>query len=247
MKGVVHVLLWGITDCGLVRKNNQDAYACRVEHGIGLGIVCDGMGGARAGNIASRLALETFSETFFNGIPEDGKTEYPALLTAAAEKANQAVFLRSSQEEECRGMGTTLVAVAADAERAYVINVGDSRCYQINSESIRQITRDHSLVGDLVARGDITPEEARCHPRKNLITRALGVEQTLRADLFELERCEGSILLLCSDGLSNVVADPELLYEIIHGGDLENCCQRLLDIALSRGAPDNVTVVLMQL
>lgn len=239
--------LWGITDRGSVRKDNQDAYACRVESGVGLGIVCDGMGGARAGNIASSLALETFLDALFESAPQEEKTEWAARMTAAAEKANQAVFLRSVTEEECRGMGTTLVAAVADEERISVLNIGDSRCYLIDSESIKQVTRDHSLVSDLVARGDITPEEARSHPRKNLITRALGVERMIRADLFELERNAGSVLLLCSDGLSNMVTDPELLYEIIHGGALESCCQRLLDIALSRGAPDNVTAVVMQL
>lgn len=239
--------LWGITDRGSVRKENQDTYAVRTERGIGLGVVCDGMGGARAGNVASRLAMETFTDAVFRGIPEEGDCEWAAVLTDAAQKANHEVFLRSATEEDCHGMGTTLVAALAVEQRVMVVNIGDSRCYRINAESIRQITRDHSLVGDMLARGDITPEEARSHPRKNLITRALGVERNIRVDQFELELSSGEFLLLCSDGLSNLVTEPEMLYEIIHGSDLNSCCRRLLEIALSRGAPDNVTAVLMQL
>jgi protein phosphatase len=109
------------------------------------------------------------------------------------------------------------------------------------------VTRDHSLVSDLVARGDITPEQARNHPNKNLITRVLGVEERVRPDVFHIPCRTGSYLLLCSDGLSNIVTDPELLYEVIHGGEPEDCCQRLLEVALSRGAPDNVTAVLVEL
>lgn len=239
--------LFGITDRGSVRKDNQDAYACKMDGELGLGVVCDGMGGARAGNVASNLTVEIFSEAVWSGVLQDGTTDWAELMNAAAKTANEVVFRRSETDEECRGMGTTLVAAAVHGDRVSVLNIGDSRCYLITEESITQITRDHSLVGDLVERGDITPEEARCHPQKNLITRALGVERMVRADLFELERQDGNVLLLCSDGLSNVVTDPELLYEIIHGGKLNTCCQRLLDIAITRGAPDNVTAVLMQL
>lgn len=238
---------FGITDRGSVRKDNQDAYSYRTEQNCGLGIVCDGMGGARAGNIASSLAVETFTNAVWTAFAQETDKTQTAILTHAAEQANETVFHRSQCDEECRGMGTTLVAAAVQGDRVTVLNIGDSRCYLVQPDSIVQVTRDHSLVGDLVQRGDITPEEARSHPQKNLITRALGVERVVRPDLFELERTEGSVLLLCSDGLSNVVTDPELLYEIIHGGDLETCCRRLLDIAVSRGAPDNVTAVLIQL
>ncbi|HIY16701.1 MAG TPA: SpoIIE family protein phosphatase, partial [Candidatus Intestinimonas stercorigallinarum] len=126
-------------------------------------------------------------------------------------------------------------------------NIGDSRCYLVQPEGISRITRDHSLVEDLVARGQITPEQARQHPQKNLITRALGAEAKLRADLYRQDLTDGDALLLCSDGLSNTVTDQELLYEVLHGGPGEDCCRRLLDIALSRGAPDNVTAVLLQM
>ena len=144
-------------------------------------------------------------------------------------------------------MGTTMVAVLVVEDTAYLLNIGDSRAYHIDRDGITRLTRDHSVVEDMVARGDITPEQARTHPRKNLITRALGAEERIRADLYERQLKSGDHLLLCSDGLSNIVTDQELLYEVIHGGEIEECCQRLLDIALSRGAPDNVTAVLFQI
>ena len=131
-------------------------------------------------------------------------------------------------------------------KQATLLNVGDSRAYLINEGGIRQITRDHSVVEDLVSSGRLTREEARNHPRKNLITRALGCEPQLRADLFHIDVEQGDYLLLCSDGLSNLLAEQEILYEVIHGGEGDTCCQRLLEIALHRGAPDNVTVVLVR-
>ena len=144
-------------------------------------------------------------------------------------------------------MGTTMVAALVVEQTAYLLNIGDSRAYHISREGIRRVTRDHSVVEDMVARGDITPEEARNHPRKNLITRALGSEERIRADLYEQALAGGDFLLLCSDGLSNIVTDQEMLYEALHGGAPEDCCQRLLDIAMSRGAPDNVTAVLFEI
>ena len=210
---------WGITDKGAVRTQNQDGFYLDVpsEH-LAVGVVCDGMGGAKAGNIASLIAVETFVDAL-QGMQPDGDGE----------------------------AGTTMVAALVVEQTAYLLNIGDSRAYHINENGITRLTRDHSVVEDMVARGDITPEEARTHPRKNLITRALGSEERIRADLYEKELQPGDFLLLCSDGLSNIVTDQELLYEAIHGGEPSDCCQRLLHITLSRGAPDNVTAVLFQI
>ena len=214
----------------------------------GFAVVCDGMGGARAGGVASKQASEIFHQNLFARLPDTKAEELPELLIGVAEDANRAIFRRSATEAECRGMGTTVVAVAAtEGDNVCVVNVGDSRCYLVDSQSITQVTRDHSLVNDLVARGDITPEQARNHPNKNLITRVLGVEERVKPDVFHVQRRKGSFLLLCSDGLSNAVTDPELLYEVIHGGEPEDCCLRLLEVALSKGASDNVTAVLVQL
>ena len=236
---------WGITDKGAVRQQNQDAYYLDVPSELlAVGLVCDGMGGARAGNVASTMAVETFVTTLQGWEQADSTPQ--ELLVQAAERANEAVFRRASQDPDCRGMGTTMVAVLVQEETAHVLNIGDSRAYHINQAGIVKVTRDHSVVEDLVLRGDITPEQARVHPQKNLITRALGAEERVRSDLYQRQLEPGDFLLLCSDGLSNMLTDQELLYEVIHGGEAENCCQRLLDIALSRHAPDNVTAVLLQ-
>ena len=240
--------IWGITDVGVVRKQNQDNYHIELlAEDMALGIVCDGMGGAKAGNVASQLAVETFLDTANAQPPEQWRNEPEALLHFAAEQANGAVHFRASVDADCRGMGTTMVVALAIGNQAYILNIGDSRCYLVRPEGISRVTRDHSVVEDLVARGQITPEQARQHPQKNLITRALGAESQLRADLVRQSVEPGDALLLCSDGLSNVVSDQELLYEVLHGGPAEDCCRRLLDIALSRGAPDNVTAVLLQM
>ncbi len=236
--------VWGVTDRGAVRQQNQDAYAARVlDDGRAIALVCDGMGGARAGNVASTMAVELFMEEFLKP-GQEGPVEEQ--MGHAASVANQAVFQRSATDPECAGMGTTMVAVLAGAEEAVILNEGDSRCYHINDEGIVLVTRDHSLVEDLVERGELTREQARTHPHKNLITRALGAEPVLMADCFRQPLAAGDCLLLCSDGLSNVVNEQEMLYEVVHGGETEQCCQRLLNIALSRGAPDNVTVVLIK-
>ncbi len=236
--------VWGVTDRGAVRQQNQDAYAARVlEDGRAIALVCDGMGGARAGNVASTMAVKLFMEEFLRPGQKDSVEEQ---MGHAASVANQAVFQRSATDPECAGMGTTMVAVLAGAEEAVILNEGDSRCYHINDEGIVLVTRDHSLVEDLVERGELTREQARTHPHRNLITRALGAEPVLMADCFRQPLSPGDCLLLCSDGLSNVVNEQEMLYEVVHGGAPEQCCQRLLNIALSRGAPDNVTVVLMR-
>lgn len=236
--------VWGVTDRGAVRQQNQDAYAARVlEDGRVIALVCDGMGGARAGNVASTMAVERFMEEFFKP-GQDGPVE--ERIGHAASVANQEIFARSIHDEACTGMGTTLVAVLAGEQAAVLLNEGDSRAYHIAQGQIRRITRDHSLVEDLVQRGELTREEARVHPHRNLITRALGSEPELRADYFRQPLEPGDLLLLCSDGLSNMLTDQELLEETARNDGLEACCQRLLQRALERGAPDNVTAVLIQ-
>lgn len=240
--------IWGITDTGSVRSQNQDYYYMElVEPGVSLAIVCDGMGGAKSGNVASRLAVETFLSAIRSCPVESWRTEPEAALTSSAEQANEIVHYRAGVDPNCRGMGTTMVAALVIEDMAYLLNIGDSRAYLIREDGITRITRDHSVVEALLARGEITPEQARQHPQKNLITRALGSESNVQADLFRQKLTPGDVLLLCSDGLVNVITDQEILYEVLHGGSIESCCQRLLDMTLSRGAPDNVTIVLLQM
>ncbi|WP_251446536.1 Stp1/IreP family PP2C-type Ser/Thr phosphatase [Vermiculatibacterium agrestimuris] len=243
------IRFWGITDVGAVRAQNQDSYYLKpAGDGLVTAVVCDGMGGARAGNVASSLAVETASEHLESLTTEALAASPGEALTQAASVANDAIFCKAALEPECLGMGTTMVsAVAFPDGHITVLNIGDSRAYHVCEEGIAKVTRDHSVVEDLVHRGEITPEEARLHPQKNLITRCLGSESAARTDLYEVVLQSGEFLLLCTDGLSNVLNDQELLYEIIHGGEPETCCQRMLDIALSRGAPDNVTAVLIQM
>lgn len=234
--------IWGITHRGAVRPQNQDAYDARtLEDGRIIALVCDGMGGARAGNVASAMAVDLFIQDFLSGSGDDQER-----MQVAAARANQEIFQRAATDQECVGMGTTLVAALAGEEGAVILNEGDSRAYHINQEGIVLVTRDHSLVEDMVERGELTRDQARTHPNKNLITRALGAEPVLLADCFRQPMAPGDYLLLCSDGLSNIVTEQEMLYEVIHGGEAAACCQRLLDIALHRGAPDNVTVVLIR-
>ena len=208
--------MWGITHRGAVRQQNQDAYAMQ-ELGDGrvVALVCDGMGGARAGNVASTMAVDIFMNTFLQA---DRGSDQERMQQAAAQ-ANQEIFQRSSTDEDCVGMGTTLVAALAGDGEAVILNEGDSRAYHVNQNGIALVTRDHSLVEDMVARGELTRDQARTHPHKNLITRALGAEPVLLADCFRQSLLPGEYLLLCSDGLSNVVTDQEMLYEIIHGGE----------------------------
>ena len=240
--------VWGATDKGNVRKQNQDYY----RHGeVGqdqyLAVVCDGMGGAKSGDVASRLASEVFLEDVRQtAVPEMEQQEIVKMLVTAVRSANRAVYEQSQVSPDFAGMGTTLVAVFLQEDGAYIVNVGDSRCYYVAGDEIAQITEDHSVVGLMVARGQITEEEARVHPNKNLITRAVGTEPEVECDCFYLGLEEGEKLLLCSDGLSNLVTRTELLYEVTHGESLEEICFRLIDIAKDRGASDNVTVVLME-
>lgn len=240
---------WAITDKGIVRKQNQDTFfvCCDEEKKIALLVVCDGMGGAAAGNVASQLAIDTFTECVKSRLAGmQNQLNFAEIFEDALVKANAAVFESSMQNLEYRGMGTTLVAAIITEREAVVANVGDSRAYLITGYGITQVTRDHSIVEDMVARGDITREQARTHPSKNLITRALGTSSEVYPDIFFVDMQEGDYLFLCSDGLSNQVSDQEILYEIKRGERTPGACEKLLEIAMVRGAPDNITFVLFK-
>ena len=238
---------WGLSDIGKVRAQNQDVY--RIEeldrHTV-LAAVCDGMGGAKSGNIASRLAIDVFMDEVIRTYKASmSQEQIEQLLTGAVKLANFTVYDQARQFEDFAGMGTTLVAALVSGRNATIVNVGDSRCYHITREDIRRITVDHSLVQMMVDRGELTPEEARTYPGKNYITRAVGTEPTVESDLFAIRVDRGDALLLSSDGLHNEVEEQEILFEVVHGVNNDNCCQRLLDIANMRGSPDNVTSVLV--
>lgn len=240
---------WALTDVGNVRRQNQDAYQVeQLDKNTLLAVVCDGMGGAKSGNVASSLAVEVFVQELrrsWSGSMDTGKIDQA--LRSAAKLANFTVYDQAKQFAEFEGMGTTLVAALLRGHRATVINVGDSRCYHIGEDGIRQVTTDHSVVQMMVDRGDLTREMARTYPGKNLITRAIGTESMVSADIFHLEVAQGDFLFLCSDGISNMMDDQEILFEIAHGVNKQLCCQRLLEIAKNRGAPDNATSVLIMI
>lgn len=240
---------WGTTDPGCVRAQNQDAYQIAVlDRNTLLGVVCDGMGGAKSGNVASTLAVDVFVQevkrTWTAGMDEQ---QLEQMLCNAVKLANFTVYDQSRQFEEFTGMGTTLVAVLIHGKQATLVNVGDSRAYSVTSEGVHQLTTDHSLVQMMVSRGEMTPEQAKRYPGKNLITRAIGTEPVVECDVFHRKLTSGECLLMCSDGLSNLVDEQEILFEVVHGANKQSSCERLLEIAKNRGAPDNVTCVLIQI
>lgn len=240
---------WGLTDPGCVRTQNQDSYQIeQLDRNSLLCVVCDGMGGAKSGNIASTLAVDVFVQevkrTWTASLEQE---KIDQMLRGAVKLANFTVYDQAAQFEEFSGMGTTLAAVLIRGKEVTVVNVGDSRVYRVDKNGIRLLTKDHSLVQMMVERGELSPELARSYPGKNFITRAIGTETVVECDLFHSKVDKGDCLLLCSDGLSNMMDDQEILFEVVHGVNKQQCCQRLLDIAKNRGAPDNVTSVLIQI
>ena len=240
---------WGLTDPGCVRTQNQDAYQMEdLDRNTKLCVVCDGMGGAKSGNIASTLAIDVFvQEIKRTWNASMSSTKMDQMLREAVKLANFTVFDQAMQFEDFEGMGTTLTSALVSGKKVSVVNVGDSRVYAITRTGIKQLTRDHSLVQMMVDRGDLTPEVAKTYPGKNFITRAIGTEPMMLCDLFHLDVEKDDFILLCSDGLSNLMDDQEILFEVAHGVNKSHCGQRLLSIAQNRGAPDNVTSVLVQI
>lgn len=238
---------WGLTDMGCTRSQNQDAFQIEVlDKNTLLCVVCDGMGGAKSGNVASTLAVDVFTQEIKrNWTPNMDEEKLDQMLRNAVKLTNFTVYDQAQQFEEFTGMGTTLVAVLVQGKRAAVVNIGDSRTYHIGENGIRQITVDHSLVQMMVQRGELSPEQVKNYPGKNLITRAIGTEPVVECDIFYRELKRNDCLLLCTDGLSNQVDDLEILFEVAQVNEKEHCCERLLDIAKKRGAPDNVTSVLV--
>ena len=242
---------FGLTDKGKVRSENQDSFLLELcpERDCLIAALCDGMGGARAGGVASTLSIKSFVGKVYESLASDRKTiDYRELLQSACRDTNEAVYACARENEEYQGMGTTLVGgVIKQSGTGYIINVGDSRAYllQPKKNRIRQITRDHSLVEELIRFGAITRDQAREHPQRNVITRALGTEAIIDSDFFSFHLSPGELLLLCSDGLSNLLTDEELLEQAKASSEPEALCRRLMDMALENGAHDNVTVLVV--
>lgn len=219
----------------------------QLDENCSLCVVCDGMGGAKSGNVASAMAVEVFTQEIrATWRPGMTREDTENMLRCAVKLVNFAIFDQAAQFADFAGMGTTMVAALVEGKTATVVNVGDSRAYHISNEGIRKVTQDHSIVQLMVDRGELTEEEAKSYPGKNLITRAIGTDATVECDLFSLELERDDCVLLCTDGLSNLLDEQEILFEVAHDQQRENSCQRMLEIALNRGAPDNVTCLLLQ-
>ena len=238
---------FGITDKGRVRPTNQDIYRLEVrpEKESAFVLVCDGMGGANAGNVASRFAADSFLADAAGALDSapDEIVRHKTMLHAL-EKANDTVFGLAGRQPEFRGMGTTLVGAFVQGREASILNVGDSRAYLFDGETLRQVSEDHSYVEEMRRLGRISAEDARTHPQKNLITRAVGVDATVDGDLFEVELRDMDILLLCSDGLTGMVEDEKIAEVLAKAGTLEDKGRELLTLALEGGGRDNITVAL---
>ncbi len=233
------------TDIGIKRHSNQDDFAIlNLSDGACLTVVCDGMGGANAGDAASKKATEViasfFERSYRLGLDPQGIT---ALLQSAILSANIEIYDMANKNAELSGMGTTVVAAYISKAFVVISHVGDSRAYLINDE-VTQLTRDHSVVQSLIESGKLTPEEARVHPRRNVITRALGIEPEILVDSDEYILNEGESLLLCSDGLSNFATRDEIR-EIFLKNKPENMADALVNRANKNGGGDNITVVVV--
>lgn len=238
-----------LSDAGRVRDNNEDACGGFVpedtavlEQKGALFVVADGMGGHRGGEIASGIAVRTIGESYY----ASEEASPGAALVAALGAANAAIFEEASADATLLGMGTTCTALAIRGGQAFVGHVGDSRAYLLRGGEIGQITHDHSLVGEMVRSGIISDEDARTHPKRNVITRSLGVQDSVEADTLEtpLALEPGDTFVLCSDGLTSY-ADPGDLKEALKAGDPVGACRSLVDLANARGGRDNITVVVV--
>lgn len=235
------------TDIGLVRHSNQDAVKAGVLSGnTAWAVVCDGMGGANGGNIASALAVDKISEQILSsGSEHISDQSIKNLMISAIFNANVAIYDRAQEEEQLKGMGTTVVAAIVSRGIAHIAHAGDSRAYMIEPDGIRQITTDHSMVQELINSGDLTTQQARRHPQKNIITRALGVESGIEIDYCECKFTKDDILLLCTDGLTNYV-DEEQMERLVRELDTRLLPERLVELAKAGGGGDNVTVAVIR-
>lgn len=235
---------FSMTDKGMTREMNQDSVFTS-EKPIGnlpnLFVVADGMGGHKAGDYASKYAVEVL----LREIAGDDGTEPPAIMQRAIEAANRELLAESATDPKFHGMGTTIVLAVIKGSTLWTANVGDSRLYLID-EQIQQVTRDHSLVEEMVLKGELSKEEARVHRDKNIITRAVGVVAYVQADIYEQELPEGCRVLMCTDGLSNMVADDEILSIVKSQRDIVETVERLIQAANDNGGTDNITAIVIE-
>lgn len=241
------MIIYGATNIGKVRKDNQDSYMFdTLNQNVGFAVVCDGMGGALGGKTASSTAVNVFSKglsELSNYVNDNSEIDFKKIIN----NANSEIFEASQNLENLRGMGTTLVSVVVVNNSAHFINIGDSRAYLIRDGVFERITKDHSAVQDMIDQGIITEKQARNHPNKNIITRALGVNPEIEFDHFKRDVQENDIIVLCTDGITNYIADLEIPFEIAKHQNVESVPQKLIELANNRGGSDNSTVVVIKI
>ena len=238
--------VFGKSDIGMRRHSNQDAFQTGSLTGNAVwAVVCDGMGGANGGNVASQAAVESIAGRITSSYREDmDPGAVKKMLVDSVCEANTIVYEKAQQNSDLSGMGTTVVLALVREASLYLAHAGDSRAYVVSEGTIRQVTTDHSMVQEMVERGELTQQQARWHPRKNIITRALGVAPDIKVDYCELPFHDEDILLLCSDGLSNYV-DGEALYQYIVNNELSELADILVERTKELGGSDNITVVIV--
>lgn len=237
----LHYVAAAVTDRGRKRANNEDAFGFSLEHGVF--VVCDGMGGAAGGEVASSLAVD---EVLRSLSERDADAAMPRAAEEAVCAANAAIYSRAQRIPRLAGMGTTLVALVVEQDSAWVLNVGDSRCYRVRDGRLEQLTLDHSLVEEQIRVGRMSRHEASRSPLRNVITRAVGTQDCVTPDCFQFEAQSGDIFLLCSDGLTRELPDQAIGELLREDGPVEARAKRLVDAANKAGGGDNITCVVVQ-
>lgn len=233
------------TDIGRIRSVNEDCAAVRTDNGMTLALLADGMGGHKAGDVASQMTIDVLQCELIAIHHEMSAKQWEEAMMRAIDRANTEVYNRAIQSTEFLGMGTTLVIGIMSRNRLSIAHIGDSRAYLLHKGQFTRITEDHSLVNELLKTGQISEQEANLHPRRNVITRALGTDRSIEADISHTEWYQGDILLLCTDGLSNLLSESSMVEILNMDLPLEGKADLLIERALEAGGEDNVTVVLV--
>lgn len=238
--------IYSKSDIGLIRDSNQDSFSAEsIGDNVALAVVCDGMGGVNGGDIASKIAADEISNHVLKNYNKDfNKEDIKELLEDAVNIANAKIYDKSKDDIKLQGMGTTVVAALVCDKELYIVHVGDSRAYIINDKEIKKLTIDHSIVQQMVLNGEITEKEAMVHPRKNIITRALGIANDIEVDYINLQIEEKDILLICTDGLTNYIEDEKLL-SMFQNNRTDILADKLVSYAKDCGGSDNITVVIV--
>ena len=229
---------------GKIREINEDAFFIAKSH-ENLFIVADGMGGHNAGEVASNIAIDVITEYIQKNLNTQENHEEPLIfqeIRKAVMEANLKILERSKSDDHCQGMGTTLT-LALILTKVYIGHIGDSRAYRINKQCMTQITEDHSLVAELVKNGSITEMEAKTHPQRNIITRALGTDENIKIDVYSVPFDQGDIIILCTDGLTNLVEPSEIMEYMLYSESIQSGCEHLVALANERGGFDNITIL----